>query len=279
MGAPLPAHPLPARQVPTSRADVFAPKAHRFVVVVFVINEGDRIRRQIGEMKRLATIADLVVADGGSTDGSLEPEHLTANGFRAVLTKTGRGKLSAQMRMAFAWALDEGYEGVVVIDGNGKDGVDAIPDFIRLLERGYDHVQGSRFVPGGKAINTPLSRLLALKLLHAPLITLVTGRKHTDTTNGFRAYSARLLADPRIDAFRDVFETYELHYHLDIEASRRRGEFRTAETAVTRAYPEHGKTPTKISPVKGNLHVLGVLFKAAGGVYRRSSRYGKETSG
>ncbi len=102
------------------------------------------------------------------------------------------------MRMAFAYALKEGYAGVVVVDGNGKDDITAIPAFVHALEAGYDHIQGSRYVPGGKAINTPLSRHLAVHLLHAPLISLSAGFRYTDTTNGFRAYSSRLLADPRL---------------------------------------------------------------------------------
>ena len=65
------------------------------------------------------------------------------------------------MRMAFAWALREGYEGVIVIDGNGKDDIRRDPAIRRELDDGYDHVQGSRFIPGGRAENTPFSRLLA----------------------------------------------------------------------------------------------------------------------
>lgn len=255
------------RQVPAFDADVLAPRRNRYCVAVFVINEGEKVRRQLRAMEPLADVIDIVVADGGSTDGSLDRATLVGARVTALLTKTGAGKLSAQMRMAFSWALDAGYEGVVVVDGNGKDDTTAIPDFIRLLDAGYDHIQGSRFIPGGRAINTPLSRLLALKLLHAPLISLASGKRHTDTTNGFRAYSARLLGDPEVAVFRDVFSTYELHYHLAIEASRL-GRFRTIETPVTRAYPESGKIPTKISPVKGNLHVLGVLCRAVLGRYR-----------
>ena len=47
--------------------------------------------------------------------------------LRALLIKRGPGKLSAQMRMAMSFALDEGYEGIIVVDGNGKDDVAAIP--------------------------------------------------------------------------------------------------------------------------------------------------------
>jgi dolichol-phosphate mannosyltransferase len=254
------------RVVPAYRIDRLRERASDFVVVVFVINEGDKVRKQLMRMREVCTGIDVIVADGGSTDGSLELDFLREAGVTALLTKTGPGKLSAQMRMAFDFALDSGYAGVVTIDGNGKDGVDAIPEFVRLLEAGFDHVQGSRFIPGGKAINTPVSRLIGLKLLHAPLISLASGVRHTDTTNGFRAYSSKLLADDEIDVFRDVFQTYELHYHLAIEAGRLK-RFRLAETPVVRAYPK-GKVPTKISPIKGNAHVLGVLFKAARGEYR-----------
>jgi dolichol-phosphate mannosyltransferase len=208
------------------------------------------------------------VADGGSTDGSLEADFLKEQKVHALLTKKGPGKLSAQMRMAFAYALSEGYEGVVVVDGNGKDDISAIPSFIKKLDEGFDHVQGSRFIPGGKAINTPLSREIGLHLIHAPLISLASRRRHTDTTNGFRAYSAKLLADDTIAVFRDIFATYELHYHLTIESSRDK-KYKTAEVPVTRKYPAQGKTPTKISPIKGNAHVMGVLLKAVTGKYRK----------
>ncbi len=258
---------LSQREVPDHRVDAFRPKGSRHVVVLFVINEGEKVRKQLAGMRDLAERFDVVVADGGSTDGSLDAESLRSWNVRALLTKTGPGKLSAQMRMAFAWALDEGYEGVITIDGNGKDDPAPIPEFSRLLDDGVDHVQGSRFIPGGRAINTPLSRLVAVRVLHAPLISVAARERHTDTTNGFRAYSAKLLADDRIAAFREVFSRYELHYHLAIESSRD-PRFRTAETPVTRSYPATGRTPTKISPIRGNAAVLRQVVRAALGRYR-----------
>lgn len=243
------------------------PKQQKYCVCVFVINEGERIQKQLTKMKKYASQIDIVVADGGSTDGSLAKDFLKSQNVRALLTKRGAGKLSAQMRMAFAWVLHEGYEGVVVVDGNGKDDISAITGFIAKLDEGYDHIQGSRFVPGGKAINTPLSREVGLHLIHAPLISLAARQRHTDTTNGFRAYSAQLLRDEDIAVFRDIFQTYEMHYYLAIESSRRK-QYKTIEIPVTRAYPKKGKTPTKISPVKGNIHILKVLFSAVSGKYK-----------
>lgn len=258
----------PSWEFPDFTVNELTSKKHNYCVCVFVINEGERIQKQLKAMKKYAKQIDIVIADGGSTDGSLKESFLKQQDVRALLTKKGKGKLSAQMRMALAWAMNEGYEGVVVVDGNGKDDISAIPDFIKKLDEGYDHIQGSRFIPGGKAINTPLSREIGLHVIHAPLISLASGKRHTDTTNGFRAYSAKLLKDKDVAVFRDLFQTYELHYHLAIESSRRK-QFTTTETPVTRAYPKKGKTPTKISPIKGNAHVMGVLLKAVTGKYRK----------
>lgn len=258
-----------ARQVPGFNLIEFATKHHKYCICVFVINEGKKVQTQLKKMQKYADKIDIIVADGGSTDGSLERDFLKSVNVRTLLTKTGPGKLSAQMRMAFAYTLDQGYEGVVVVDGNGKDDISAIPDFIHLLDQGYDHIQGSRFIEHGKAINTPIERLFAVRLLHSPLISLVAHHRHTDTTNGFRAYSIKLLKDSEVAVFRDIFQTYELHYHLAIESGRSE-KFKLIEIPVTRSYPKKGKTPTKISPIKGNAHVLGVLFKAVRGKYRLS---------
>jgi glycosyltransferase involved in cell wall biosynthesis len=216
-------------------------------------------------MQSLAEQFDLYLCDGGSTDGSTAPEVVRPYGVAAVLTKTGPGKLSAQMRMGLAHTLSLGYKGIIVIDGNNKDDPRAIPRMATQLDRGQDHVQGSRFIPRGQAINTPKSRYFGVRLLHAPLLSLAAGFRYTDTTNGFRAYSRRLLLDPRIRPFRTVFDRYELHYYLAIQAARRG--YRCSEVPVTRAYPKSGKVPTKIQGWRGNLLVLRTLGFACVGAY------------
>ncbi len=247
-------------QLPDSEVHEFAPRATKFCVVIPVINEGTRIRAQLAEIHALGIprTCDVIILDGGSTDGSTAPEVLYQFDIRALLVKKGPGRLSAQLRMGYAWALRQGYEGVITIDGNHKDGVDAIPAFARELENGYDFVQGSRFVPGGQAINTPLARLLAIKLVHAPLLSLSARFRYTDTTNGFRAYSRRLLLNPEIRPFRNVFATYELLAYLTVRAPQTG--HRVKEIPVTRRYPAKG-VPTKISFVKGNLRLMAILCK------------------
>lgn len=248
-------------QVPAFRHFDLRPRRSQVCVCIPVINEGERIQAQLQRMRPLAATLDIVIADGGSTDGSVTPERLQSHNVRALLTKTGPGRLSAQMRMAMAYGLEQGYAGFVFIDGNNKDDPSAIPSFVHALDEGWDHVQGSRYIPGGRAVNTPRSRHFGVKLLHAPLISWAAGFRYTDTTNGFRAYSSRLLLDPRVQPFRDVFSGYELHYYLAIRAARLG--LRVRELPTTREYPRHARTPTKISPLAGNLRILRTLFRAA----------------
>ena len=164
-------------------------------------------------------------------------------GVNTLLVKTGPGKLGAQLRMGYAWALARDYQGIVTVDGNNKDSVESVPLFMQALDEGYDMIQGSRYIPGGQAINTPLLRHIAVKLMHIPLISLAAGYRYTDTTNGFRGYSRRYLLHPDVQPFRDIFQTYELLAYLSVRAPQLG--LRVTELPVTRAYPAHEATPTR----------------------------------
>lgn len=257
-------------QVPDFEILELAPKRHDAVLVIPVLNEGDRIRGQLRDLAALSHPVDVIIADGGSTDGSLEPDFLRGMGVCARLTKTGPGRLSAQLRMAYAWALRKGYEGLLTVDGNGKDGMKAISLFLEKLGEGYDYVQGSRYHPDGEHQNTPLERTLANRLIHAPLLSLAGGKRLTDTTNGYRAYSARYLLDPRVQPFRNVFVDYELLFYLTVRAGQLR--FRITEVPVSRRYPPSGTTPTKINGFFGKLGVLKQTARAALGAYNPKNR-------
>jgi dolichol-phosphate mannosyltransferase len=252
------------KQVPEFRIEFQKEKKNRYAVCVFVINEGEKVRKQLRAMQSFASELDVIIADGGSADGSFDGDILEETGVTALIVKTGPGKLSAQMRMGLSWCMDQGYEGVITIDGNGKDGIEAIPRFIDLLEQGYDHIQGSRFITGGFHKNTPASRYWGVKLLHSPLISLAARFHYTDTTNGFRGYSRKMLLHENVLPFRECFQAYELHYYLAVRSARLN--LQCIETPVSRTYPK-GKVPTKINGLKGNIVVLKTLFKASLGCY------------
>jgi glycosyltransferase involved in cell wall biosynthesis len=210
------------------------------------------------EAERISSIADIIIVDGGSTDASLEIEELKQLRVRGLVVKKGSGQLSAQLRCAYAFALDQGYEGIVTIDGNDKDDPEAIPQFLEALENGIDFVQASRFLPGGVAMNTPKLRDLAIRYIHAPCLSVASGFKWTDTTQGFRGYSRRLLVSSKIAPFRDVFVNYELLAYLSYRAPK--VGYKCGEIATARIYPK-GEVPTKISAIRGNAQIAGALKK------------------
>jgi dolichol-phosphate mannosyltransferase len=253
-------------QVPATEVSLWQGRQHAYCVVIPVINEGERIKSLLTRMgiNQISGMADIIIVDGGSTDGSLELDDLARVDVRGLVVKKGQGKLSAQLRCAYAFALDQGYEGIVTIDGNDKDDPEAIPRFIDALKRGVDFVQASRFLPGGTAENTPKSRDLAIRYIHAPCLSLASGFKWTDTTQGFRAYSRRMLLSPKIALFRDVFANYELLAYLSWQAPR--SGYACIELPTVRRYPK-GEVPTKISAFKGNFEVLLTLLKVCAGKY------------
>jgi Glycosyltransferases involved in cell wall biogenesis len=121
-------------------------------VIIPIINEGERVLTQLKGMQALGIEkkADIMLADGGSTDGSTEQVRLKSLGVNWGVLKTGGGKLYAQLRMAYAFALRQGFEQIVTMDGNNKDDPDTIPAFIDAIKRGCDLCRPRRYLPGAK---------------------------------------------------------------------------------------------------------------------------------
>ncbi|MCF8021048.1 MAG: glycosyltransferase family 2 protein [Vallitaleaceae bacterium] len=245
----------------------FSPKKSKYCLCIPIINEIGRIDIQLKKMKTLGIdlLIDIIICDGGSTDGSTNPTMLKNFGVNTLLIKNDTGKQGAQLRIGFWWGLQRGYEGFVTIDGNNKDSVESIPLFIEQLDSGFDFIQGSRFIKGGSAINTPLLRYISILLIHAPIISITARHRFTDTTNAFRAYSKKYLSHEAVQPFRSIFQTYELLAYLSTRASQIR--LKVTEVPVSRIYPKGEKTPTKISPFRGNLNILSILIKNAFGVF------------
>ncbi|MEG0240056.1 glycosyltransferase family 2 protein [Anaerorhabdus sp.] len=253
--------------VPKYEVYEYKKKTSDYCLVIPIINEGQRILSELDKAVQANVHAqcDIIICDGGSSDGSTDKEIMISHGVNTLLVKRDVGKQGAQLRMGFYWALKRGYKGIITIDGNNKDSIEDVPSFIKKLQEGYDFVQGSRFIKGGKAINTPLSRYIAVRCIHAPMISLTAKKKFTDTTNNFRAYSTAYLLDERVNPFREIFMTYELLAYLSVRADQLG--YKTCEIPVSRIYPEHEKTPTKISPLKGNFELIKILVNNALGKY------------
>jgi len=246
----------------------FNKKSTKFCLLIPIINERGKIERDLARAlySVVSQICYIIICDGGSNDGSTDTVLLKSLGVNTLLVKKDKGKQSAQLRMGLWWALQRHYEGFITIDGNNKDSIEDASLFIKKLNDGFDFVQGSRFLPGGNAINTPITRLLAVKLIHAPIISITAGHPFTDTTNAFRAYSRKYIEHPDVQPFRDVFETYELLAYLSTRASQLG--LKVCEIPVSRIYPPGEKTPTKIKGIRGYSELLKILLLNLLGAYK-----------
>ncbi len=253
--------------VPDYTLQAFAPKQQNACLLIPIINEGARILAELAtaQANGIDKCTDIVLCDGGSTDGSMAPERLAALGVNTLLVKTGAGKQGAQLRMGLHHALEAGYENIITIDGNNKDSIEDVPLFLQKLDEGYDLIQGSRFIKGGVAENTPPVRFLAVRLIHAPIISLAARQWFTDTTNAYRGYSRKYLTHPAVQPLRDVFMGYELLAYLSVRATQLG--LKGCEVPVRRSYPKTGKTPTKIHGMRGNNDLLRCLFGACLGKF------------
>jgi dolichol-phosphate mannosyltransferase len=251
-------------QLPKYEVKEFRKRQTKYCICIPVLNEGEKIKEQLKKMLPFTKETDVIIADWGSTDQSTDPQFLKKMNIRVLLTLKSPGKQGTQLRMAFSYALNQGYEAIIQIDGNNKDGVTAIPSFIEALDQGFDYVQGSRFLKGGKAINTPPMRYLAIKTMAAPILSIGAGYWYTDVTNGFRGYSKKYLSDPRVKPFRNIFSSYELNMYLTVRANQIG--LKTKEIPVERKYTK-GKVHTKISFFRGNFNFLLAQIKAASGFY------------
>ena len=250
-----------AEGVPNFEIEEFQKKRTKYCLCIPVINEGERIKNELKRAKaaNIPALVDIIICDGDSSDGSTDEKSLKELGVNALLVKKDKGRQGAQLRMGIYWALRRGYDGIITIDGNDKDSIEDVPKFIEKLDAGYDFVQGSRFIKGGQAVNTPLIRYLSVRFIHAPIISLTAKKWYTDTTNAYRAYSKKYLTDNNVKPLRNIFMDYELLAYLSVKADQLK--MKTCEIPVSRKYPKNGKTPTKISKFKGNYDLLRVLFK------------------
>jgi dolichol-phosphate mannosyltransferase len=207
---------------------------------------------------------DVVLVDDGSTDGA--PEAAAGRpGFR-VLRNDRRLGLGASIKRAFRLALDDGYEALVIMAGNGKDDPAEIPRLLAPLAAGAaDFVQGSRFLAGGGHLNMPLHRRFATRL-HPLLFGLVAGVRATETTNGFRALRATILADPRIRWQAAWLDDYELEQYVQLQAAR--FGYRRVEVPVTKRYPGGGAPYTKVRAFSGWWSIMKPLVLVPLGLRR-----------
>ena len=113
-----------------------------------------------------------------------------------------------------------------------------------------DYTTGSRFVAGGGSPGLPLFRRLSIPVVSLAL-SLGIGRRFTDITCGFRAYTLDILDRSGANLDQDWLNRYELEYYIHYQVSQLR-DARIQEVPVTIDYAHLDKGRTsKIKPFVG----------------------------
>ncbi|HEX2780616.1 MAG TPA: glycosyltransferase family 2 protein [Gemmatimonadaceae bacterium] len=145
-----------ARPTPTAvrrgfALDSYMPQATvELSVVMPCLNEADTLATCIGKAQRALAAAgisgEVIVADNGSTDGSIE---IAERAGARVVHVHAKGYGSALMGGI------ESAHGRYILMGDADDSYDfgELPKFVAKLREGYDLVQGCRLPAGGGAVS------------------------------------------------------------------------------------------------------------------------------
>ncbi len=228
----------------------------RVIAVAPVLDEEVKIGEVVRRTPR-DVVDDLLVIDDGSTDRSAE---VAREGGARVISMGRVAGVGAALRVGYAEAVRGGYDVAVVMAGNNKDSPEEIPRLLDPIAEGRaDFVQGSRFLePGAHFGEMPFYRRIATRI-HPLLFSLVTGRRVTESTNGFRAVHRRVLEDERFDLDASWLDEYALEPYLYIRAIQLG--YRTVEAPVSKVYPPKRIGQTKMKPIVGWWSILKPLVR------------------
>lgn len=172
-----PSDHLRAPGLPRRRARPFA--GTRISVVMAALNEAENLPFVFD---RLPEIYELIVVDGGSSDGTPAVARALWP-FAHVIGQPGRGKGDA---LAAGFAVATG-DIIVALDADGSTDPAEIPRFVRDLLLGADFVKGSRFAPGGGSADITRLRRVGARSLTA-LVNLLYRTNYTDLCYGYNAF-------------------------------------------------------------------------------------------
>ena len=227
----------------------------KYLIGTCVYNEGDKIRRVIRKFNQYADY-DVVIVDDASTDGALD--QIAPSGPVKILRNPERKGAGFGVRRIFEYGRENKYTAVFFVSGNDKDDPADIVKVQDAIEKGFDLVQGSRYLPGGGYGQMPFYRRIATQFVHPFFFSLFSGKLITDSTNGFRAVRLSMLDDQRINLNQDWLNEYELEPYLFFKAIRLG--YKVTEVPVTKIYPPKVEGYTKMKPFSGWWSILRPLF-------------------
>jgi len=212
------------------------------VAVIPAYNEARFIGSVV--LQTRALVDQVIVVDDGSTDGT--GEIARAAGAIVVRHEQNQGKGKA-LRTGLNEARRLRPRAVVLLDGDGQHLPAEIPSLLAPIRAGEaDMVVGTRYLNGSSRV--PLARVWGHRFFN--LLTNHTSGVHlTDSQNGFRAFSGRVL-----DSLK--FHSNGFSVESEMQMLARQHGWRVKEVPVTVLYD--GK-PKRSAFLQGLMVLDGIL--------------------
>ena len=154
------------------------------VAIVPAWNEAAVIGTVVDEIRSVRSDIEVVVVDDASVDDTAE---IAREHGATVLRLPFNVGIGGAVQTGFRYALEQGYERAVRLDGDGQHDATQIPRILAPIEGGTaDLVIGSRFVDPGGSYRPPFARRMGIRVF-ARLVSLLCRQRVTDTTSGFVA--------------------------------------------------------------------------------------------
>lgn len=164
----------------------------RTLAIVPAFNEEGALRAVLAELAVTCPQLDVLVVDDGSSDATVDVAR--AEGVPVAVLPFNLG-VGGALQTGFRYAVAHGYDRGVQVDADGQHDPSQVALLLGALDEGADLVIGSRFAAPEAGSEYDVGRLRggAMGILRVA-VRVLSGRKFTDTSSGFRAFSAPLLA-------------------------------------------------------------------------------------
>jgi glycosyltransferase involved in cell wall biosynthesis len=161
----------------------------KVMVLIPAYNEGPRIGALVHRVREMFPQYDVVVVDDGSRDRTARVAQ--AAGAEVVSHPFNMG-YGVAIQTGYKYALRQGYDFLVQIDGDGQHDPTFIPHLLAPVLAGEtDFVLGSRFL-GIESYEPSLARRVGMAFFRL-LVSRLIGQRITDSTSGFQAFNRRVI--------------------------------------------------------------------------------------
>lgn len=184
----------PELSFPSLRCNCYNSSMKKALVIIPTYNERETLPLVIASVLKHEGFHILVV-DDGSPDGTAGIVRKTMERENRVflLERAGKLGLGTAYVEGFKWGLERGYDYFIEMDADGSHDPEALPSFLREMEKGCGLVIGSRYLNKTiSVIGWDFHRLMLSKFGNY-YASWILGLRLTDMTSGFRCYSREAL--------------------------------------------------------------------------------------